>query len=102
MSFTLPAVRMKRTGLPSPSTLTLISGRRANARSPDLRSPFCTGRVLMRPLDGGVDDQVLKVRVFDQRVENTRPNALLGPPTEACENTVPFAKLVRKVAPWRS
>src|SRR5258708_11961539 len=58
--------------------------------------------MLVRPHDGGVDDQVLKVRVFDQRVENTRPNALLCPPTEAGEDTVPFAKLVRKVAPWRS
>jgi hypothetical protein len=58
--------------------------------------------MLVRPHDGGVDDRVLKVRVFDQRVENTRPNALLGPPTEACEDTVSFAKLVRQIAPWRS
>jgi hypothetical protein len=58
--------------------------------------------MLVRPHDGGVDDQVLKVRVFDQGVENTLPNALLGPPTEAREYAVPFAKLIRQIAPRRS
>ena len=58
--------------------------------------------MLVRPHKGGVDDQVFTVRVFDQGVENTLPNALLGPPTEAREYAVPFAKLVRQIAPWRS
>src|SRR6516162_8123743 len=83
--------------------LSSYSGRRANARSPHLRSPlFCTGRMLMRPHDGGVDDQVFEVRIFNQRIEKTLPNALLCPSAEALEHAVPVAKLLGQIAPWCS
>jgi hypothetical protein len=58
--------------------------------------------MLVRAHDGGVDDQVFEVRVFDQRGENTLPNALLGPPPKALEYTVPVAEFGWQVAPWRA
>src|ERR1700676_504084 len=57
--------------------------------------------MLGRPHDGRVADQVLEVWFFDQRIENTFPNALLCPSAEALENAVPVAKLLRQVAPGR-
>ena len=52
--------------------------------------------------DCGVDDQVLEIGAFNQRVEDAFPNALLGPATEALENAVPVAKRWRQIAPWRA
>jgi len=49
--------------------------------------------------DGGIDDQVFEVGVFDQRIENTLPNALLGPSAETLEHAVPVAELFRQIAP---
>jgi len=56
----------------------------------------------MRPHDGGVDDQVFEVRIFNQRIEKTLPNALLCPSAEALEHAVPVAKLLGQIAPWCS
>ena len=58
--------------------------------------------MLVGPHDGGVDDQVFEVGIFDQRIENTFPNALFCPPAEALENAVPVAKLWRQVALGRA
>ncbi len=55
--------------------------------------------MLVRPHNGGVDDEVLEVWIFNQRIENTLPNVLLCPPTEALEHTIPVAKLTRQIAP---
>ena len=52
--------------------------------------------------DGGVDDQVFEVGIFDQRMENTFPSALLGPAAEALENAVPVAERWRQIAPRRA
>src|SRR6266852_1886424 len=49
--------------------------------------------------DGGVDDQVFKVWILDQRVENALPHALLGPSAKALEHAVPVAELSWQVAP---
>src|ERR1700690_887110 len=57
--------------------------------------------MLVSPHDGGVDDQVFEVWIFDQHIENTFPNALLSPSAEALENAVPVAELLRQVAPGR-
>jgi len=58
--------------------------------------------MLVRPDDGGVDDQVFKVWIFEQRIENTFPSALLGPSAKALEHAVPLAELIRQVSPGRS
>jgi hypothetical protein len=50
--------------------------------------------------DGGIDDQVFEVGIFDQRIENTLPNAILGPPAETLEHAVPVAELFRQITPW--
>src|SRR6516164_8356697 len=39
------------------------------------------------------------IGVFDQRIENTLPNALLGPSAETLEHAVPVAELFRQIAP---
>jgi hypothetical protein len=55
----LTGVRMKRTRLPRACTPTLIFVLRPPRERPIASSSlplFCTGRVLMRPHDGGVDD----------------------------------------------
>jgi hypothetical protein len=59
--------------------------------------PECRGRGYC--VRRGVDDQVFEVWIFDQRVENTLPIALLGPPAKALEHAVLLAELFRKVAP---
>ena len=52
--------------------------------------------------DGGVDNQVFKVRIFDQRIENAFSHAVLGPAAEALENAVPVAEHGRQIAPGRT
>jgi hypothetical protein len=56
----------------------------------------------MRPHDGGIDDEVFEVRIFNQRIEKTLPNALLCPSAEALEHAIPVAKLLGQIAPWCS
>src|SRR6516165_1755834 len=105
MSCTWPGVRMKRTGLPRASTPMFIFVLRPPRERPIASSSlplFCTGRMLMRPHDGGVDDQVFEVRIFNQRIEKTLPNALLCPSAQALEHAVPVAKLLGQIAPWCS
>src|SRR5271166_6322552 len=104
MSFTLPAVRMKRTGLPSASTLALIFVLR-----PPRERPIASSSLpLLRPPHAGAPgrwwsrDQVFKVWIFEQRIENTLPSALLGPSAKALEHAVPLAELIRQVSPGRS
>src|SRR6516162_9069464 len=100
MSCTWPGVRMKRTGLPRASTPMFIFVLRPPRERPIASSslpPF-----LHRPHDGGVDDQVFEVRIFNQRIEKTLPNALLCPSAEALEHAVPVAKLLGQIAPWCS
>jgi len=55
--------------------------------------------MLVRPHDGGVDDKVFEVGIFNQGIEKTLPNALLCPSAEALEYAVPVAKLSRQIAP---
>ncbi len=42
--------------------------------------------------DGGVDDQVLEVRIVREGLEDAPPDALGAPAAEAAENRVPVAK----------
>src|ERR1700740_3431557 len=58
--------------------------------------------MLMRPPNGGVDDQVFEVGTFHQCTEDTFPNAVPGPATEALEHAVPVAEHGRQVAPRRT
>jgi hypothetical protein len=58
--------------------------------------------MLMRPHNGGIDDQVFEVRIFTKLGEEALPNALSGPSPETPEHAVPFAKLFGQVAPWCS
>ena len=66
-------------------------------------SPFALPRgVLMRPDDGGINDQIFKVRIIGHRLEDPPPNPLDAPSTEAPEHAVPIAKRLRKIAPGRA
>src|SRR3974377_2243056 len=55
--------------------------------------------MLVRPHDGGVEEQVFEVRVDAQSGEKTLPNAFLAPPAETPEDAVPFAELFGQVPP---
>src|SRR5712691_7457224 len=105
MSLTWPAVRMKRTGLPRASTPMLILVLRPPRERPIASSSLPllgAGRMLVRPHDGGIDDQVFEVRIFTELGEKTLPNALFCPSPETPEHAVPFAKLFGQVTPRRS
>jgi hypothetical protein len=54
------------------------------------------------PHNGGIDDQVFKIRIFAQLGEKPLPDALLCPSPETSEHAVPVAKLFRQVAPRRA
>src|SRR5271154_2814638 len=56
----------------------------------------------MRPDDGGIDDQILKVRIIGHRLEDPLTNPLDAPTTEAPERTVPTATRLRKLPPGRA
>jgi hypothetical protein len=58
--------------------------------------------MLVRPHNGGIDDQVFEVRIFTQLGEKSLPDALFGPPPETSEHAVPVAKLFGQVAPRRA
>src|SRR4029077_10452735 len=76
------------------------SGHRASGRSPDLQTPFFRpGGVLMRPDDGGIDDQIFEVRIIGHRFEYPPPDTLDAPSTEAPEHAVPISKRFRKITP---
>src|SRR5260221_7469806 len=82
-------------------------GRRASGRSVDLaldlQTPlFGAGGVLMRPDDGGIDDQIFEVRIIGHRLEYPPPDTLDAPSTEAPEHAVPDSKRLRKVTPRRA
>jgi hypothetical protein len=55
--------------------------------------------MLVRAHDGGIDDQVFEVRIFDQRIEKTLPNAFLGPSAETLKHAIPVAELFRQIPP---
>src|SRR5258708_1445631 len=78
------------------------SGRRATGRWPDFESPFCAGRMLVRPDDSGIDHDVLEIWIVRQRLEKTLPNAFARPSVEAHEHTVPSPKCRRQIAPRRA
>src|ERR1700730_4492139 len=76
------------------------SGHRANGRALYLQTPlFGPGGVLMRPDDGGIDDQIFKVRIVGHRLEDPPPNTLDAPSTEAPEHAVPIPKRLWKITP---
>jgi hypothetical protein len=58
--------------------------------------------MLVRPHNGGIDDQVFEVRMFAQLGEKPLPNAFLCPSPETFEHAVPLAELFRQIAPGRS
>src|SRR6516225_5585793 len=58
--------------------------------------------MLVRPHNGGIDDQVFEVRIFTQLRKKPLPNALLCPAPETSEHAIPVAELVGQVAPWRA
>jgi len=55
--------------------------------------------MLVRAHYGGVDDEVLKIWIFYQSLENALPNALFGPSAKALEYTVPVPELFGQIAP---
>ena len=57
---------------------------------------------LVRPDDGGIDDQIFKVRIIGHRLEDPPPNTLDAPSTEAPKHAVPIAKRLRKITPRRA
>src|ERR1700757_5362736 len=99
-----PAVSVNRTGHPKPRPcVSWYSGHRASGRSPDLQTPFFRpGGVLMRPNDGGIDDQIFEVRIIGHRLEYPPPNTLDAPSTEAPEHAVPIPKHLWKITPGRA
>jgi hypothetical protein len=58
--------------------------------------------MLVRPRNGGVDDQVLEIGNSINASKSRRQTPLLCPSAEALEHAVPVAKLVGQIAPWRS
>src|SRR5262245_49787333 len=60
--------------------------------------PLFPGCVLVRPDDGGVEKQLLQVRVL-QSAKDPLPNPFLGPARETSEHRVGFAKPLRQVLP---
>jgi hypothetical protein len=92
--------RRRRQSLRTCSTITKPTmcrrlGPRASGRSldlpPDLQTPlFGSGGMLMRPNDGGIDDQIFEVRVIGHRLEYPPPNTLDAPSTEAPKHAVPI------------
>jgi hypothetical protein len=79
-------------------------GRQAAARTPDglILSPLCTAGVLVCADDGGVDDQVFKVRIICHRFEHVQPDPFRALPAEAPEHAVPFAERFGQIAPRRT
>jgi len=58
--------------------------------------------MLVRPHNGGIDDQVFEVRIFTELGEKSLPDALLGPSSETFEHAVPLTELFGQIAPWRA
>ncbi len=56
----------------------------------------------MRPDDGGIDDQILEVRIIGHRLEDPPPHTLDAPSTEAPEHAVPIPERFRKITPGRA
>jgi hypothetical protein len=52
--------------------------------------------------DGGVDDEILEVRIIGQSLENATPYALGAPPAKPAKHRIPFTKGLRQVPPRRS
>src|SRR5690349_13551244 len=52
--------------------------------------------------DGGIDDQVLEIRIVGHGLEDAPPNTLLAPPAEAPEHAVPVAEHLRQITPGRA
>ena len=72
-------------------------------RWPDLQAPiFGPRRMLMSADYGGIDDQVLEVRIIGHRLEYPPPNALRAPATEPTQDAVPIAEHLGKVASRRA
>lgn len=66
---------VSRTGHPKPRTANyiLVLRPRASDQSPDLQTQlFCHGGVVMRPDDGGVDDQIFKKSESSDIASNIR------------------------------
>src|SRR5262245_61294964 len=76
------------------------SNRHASDRPPHYFAPFCTGRMLMRPDNRGIEKQMLQVGVAAQRFAEALPNASFAPTVVTLKNRVPVAKTLGQVAPW--
>lgn len=57
--------------------------------------------MLMGAHDGGIEDQILEIRIIGYRHEHAVPDALGAPAAEAPKCAVPVAEILRQVAPWR-
>ena len=75
------------------------SGRPGSVRSPARRSPFCTRCLLVRLDDRAVNENILKVELIRQLIENTFEDTRNSPAAEPLEHAVPVAETLRKVAP---
>lgn len=81
-------------------------GAQATARTANglmFRPPFFgPRRVLVDTNHGGIDDQILKVRIIGHRLEYPPPYALRIPAAEAPEHAVPVSEHFGKIAPGRA
>ena len=57
--------------------------------------------MLMRPDDGGINDQVFEVRIIGHRLKDPPPDTLDAPSTEAAEHAVPIPERLWKITPGR-
>src|SRR5690554_2781925 len=93
MSERCPGVRTKPSGLPRASTAAwsfVVKPPRERPRASASGVVFLTGGMLMGSNRGRVDHQPFQVGLL-QGLEDTGPDALLGPAVEALEDTVPVA-----------
>jgi hypothetical protein len=89
------------TGLPKASTSAWILVVSPPRDRPIACGPFfsCTGAVLMRAHDSGVDHHVFVVVIVRQQLENSLENPAPGPPAEALVDDFPITEALRKVTP---
>ena len=107
MSFSWPPVRIKRQGLPSPSTVicTLVLNPprlRPNAGHLDLPFFRGAGHVRMGADNGTVNNQVFRIRVIGQIVMQSIPNAPVPPAGTALIDGVPVAVFGGPETPGRA
>lgn len=52
--------------------------------------------------DRAFDHRVFEIRIARQDIENSFEHAFLRPSAEPLEHGVPWAEIIRQIAPWRT